>query len=124
MLRQARNNLKIEIRRNAVPLTVLAYPTIDNGYGDQVPDYSQTPIETPIVARVSLDRRGPVKDETQSTGLTTNFSRFILTDWNTPLVKDAVVKGLERDYKLNSVTPLIKFGGIYGYQAVLHEGSE
>jgi hypothetical protein len=34
-----------------------------------------------------------------------------------------IVTGLEREYKIGSVTPLIKFGGIYGYQAILIEGT-
>jgi len=124
MLKQARSGIQRLNKLEGQQLTLRTYPTKDNGFGVLIPDDSKPLIDKKIIARVQLDQKGPVMDGPSPAGLSTNLARFIITDWQTVITEKAIIIGLEREYIINAVTPLIKFGGIYAYQAVLIEGTK
>jgi len=124
MLKQARQGFENTIRKEGIQLTLKTYPLIDNGFGTLIEDLSQPAEESKIIARVQLDMKGPVQDMSGTTGMSSNLSRCIFTSWRNPVTEKTIIEGLEREYIIDVVTPLIKFGGIYGYQAVIKEGTE
>lgn len=122
MLEQVKKGLIDTIEKEGLILTMKTYPTKDNGFGIQIFDYSQAPIEKQAKFRIALDKSAPAVDGETSFGLSSNLNRIIESDYRTPMIEGAIIVGLEREYKIGEVTPLIKFGNKYGYQAVLIEG--
>lgn len=124
ILKNARNIFKQELKKNGKIYSYGTYPLVDNGFSVMIQDLSAARTYINILARIALERRGPVGDGIAPVGLSTNLSRFILTAWDQPLVQDGIIIDDLREYKIGAVTPLEKFGGIYAYQSVLIEGTK
>ena len=122
MIRQARKGIQKSISLNESKV-IIESPSkmIDNGYGILVPDLTSTKTYRKISCRISYEKK--MVDGVQSVenvGYSTNLSRFILTDYKTPIYKG------ERfdNYEIMQVYPLYFMGDIIGYQAPLKESKE
>lgn len=111
---------------NINPLTVnisRITATVSDGVGGQVEDPYGTPVPGSLTVRVCHEKKGPMGDESSPVGLSTNLGRMIISNYkNKPLQGDIIpFEGI--NYKVGVVDPLIKFGGLIGYQAPLIEAN-
>lgn len=124
LLKQARKSLKKLIEENPTELTIETYPQVSDGFGGTVQDPTGTPTTETQKVRISHEKKGPVADEEKPSGLSTNLTWFILSDYETVITEGQQIKDFDgRDYRIGAVTQLMKFGGIYGYQSQLVEGN-
>lgn len=122
MLKQVRDAIRQNIKMN--PSTVIiesASAMIDNGYGVLVPDLTGDKSYRKVKCRISYEKR--MVDGTpvvENVGYSTNLSKFILTDYKSPIYKG------ERfdDYEILEVYPMYFLGKIIGYQAPLKEAKK
>lgn len=121
-LRQARVMLEKNIDESPSDVILMRSSTIDNGFGELVPNPLDTsPTTTTIRCRIAHDRALPELGQAPS-GLSTNLNRMITTDWATLIVEgDTITESTLGSYRVGPVDPLMKFGGVIGYQAPLTE---
>lgn len=128
LLKQARKSVKELIKESLERIIIYRKPLIDDGSGNgvMVEDPYGDPEEFEIKCRISHERRQPSKLEDSAAGMSTNLQRFILVDWETNIYENDYFESndINKAFKIGPVDPLIKFGGITGYQAPLVEGEE
>jgi hypothetical protein len=124
LLRQARKAIIHKIALSPSTITIISYPLISDGFGGTMPNPMGTAISSSKTVRISHQRNQVPENELKNTGLSTSLSRFILSDYKTPLTEGTDVSSyLGKKYKIGAVDSLEKYGGIIGYQAELIEGS-
>lgn len=124
LLKQARKAIISKIALSPSIITMISYPLISDGFGGTMPNPNGTAVTSTKTVRISHQRNQVPINELKSTGLSTNLSRFILSDYKTPLTEGHEVSSHGgKKYKIGVVDTLEKFGGIIGYQAELIEGS-
>lgn len=122
MIRQARKGIQESIKLNESKV-VIESPSamIDNGYGILVADLTSNKTYRNISCRISYEKK--MVDGIQSVesvGYSTNLSKFILTDYKTPIYKGERFNNFE----IMQVYPLYFMGKIIGYQAPLKEAKD
>lgn len=125
-LKQSRDGIKKHIDESPSIITVWRKAMKDDGFGGTVEDPFSDPSDDTFKARLSHEQKGPELSNEVPPGLSTNLSRFILVDYETTIYegdyfKDAI---LNKSYRIGPVDPLVKFGGIIGYQAPLLEAEQ
>lgn len=124
LLRQARKAIQHKIKLSPTVLNMITLPLISDGFGGTMPNPSGPPVDVPIKVRVSHERNQVPKNEEKNTGLSTNLSRFVSSDYKTVITEGLEISSYEgKKYKIGAVDTLEKYGGIIGYQAPLIEGS-
>ena len=124
-LKQVRKGFIDLINESPITLYKQVYPMVSDGKGGMIENPFGTPTNVSIKCRISHERGIIVpKNNTTANGFSTNLERFVQVDYKTTITNGMNLKDFEGVvYKIGAVDPLIKFGGIYGYQAPLIEGS-
>jgi hypothetical protein len=122
-LKQARKGIKFSI--NESPETGIIYRKSlkSDGFGGLIEDpFGEEEINI-IKYRLSHEKKLPGNYEPSPAGFTSNYQRFILVDYETIIYENDVFESeqAQKRYKIGVVDPLIKFGGVIGYQAPLIE---
>ena len=123
-LAQARRSVKKLIAESPESIIIQRQPMTDDGFGGQVPDPFGDPTTVNLRVRISHERSQPASLDSTSAGLSTNLQRFIMTDHNADIQKNDVFEALGRSWRVGPVDPLMKFGGVTGYQAPLTDAAE
>jgi len=86
---------------------------VDDGFGGQMAGA----VDRWVFVRAKLSRRsaGPMPLGSVPTGLDTDFSMFILTDYQSEIREGDAFPG----YRVGPVDKIMRFGKIIGYQAPL-----
>ncbi len=122
LLKQARGAIKRMIEESPEEITILRKSMVDDGFDGLVINPYGDPEEINIKARLSHEKQFPGNYKNSPAGLSTNLSRFILTDHETVIYDgDSFESSFGKEYKIGAVDLLIKFNGTIGYQAPLIE---
>lgn len=121
LLKQLRTGIKKHIAESPTVITIFRQPLVDDGFGGTVESPTAAPDEFTMTVRLSHEQKGPEKLESVPAGLSTNLSRFILVDYETVIYENDVFEAINKNWCVGPVDPLLKFGGIIGYQAPLRE---
>lgn len=123
LLKQAKRGIIKLIRENLSIIIIYRKALKDDGFGGEIEDPFAEPTTNKIKCRISHERQGPEKLNNSAVGLSTNLSRYILVDNQTIIYENDSFEEFEigKAYRIGPVDPLIKFGGIIGYQAPLFE---
>lgn len=121
MIKQARRGIQESIKINKSVITLQTPPPlVYNSIGELVKDTTKQWTSKTVTCRISYESKIIDSQINAPTGASTNLSRFILTDYRTPLIK-----GQRFDnYEVGVVYPLYFMGQIIGYQAPLKESNE
>ena len=123
LLKQGRDMVRRSINESPTEITISVYPTKDNGFGDQVPDTSQPPDPVTHKVRIAHERGIVPKLEEYSAGLDSNRNLFLLADHNFTGGNGQLFTFTGREWRIETLNPIIKFGGVVGYTAQLVQGS-
>lgn len=123
-LAQLRRSYKTLIDRNPTTITIERMPMVDDGFGGEIEDPFGTPEVAAIKCRLSHERAIVPDNNSAPSGLSTNLQRYITVAHDVDIFEGDVFTALEKDWKIGPVDPLVKFGGVYGYQAPLVEATQ
>lgn len=124
MLTQIRKAHQTQININPEFIIIYRPVMVDDHSGGVCEDPSGAKTPVNIKCRISHEKSGPDMDENKSAGLSTNLSRFIITDYLNIIYKgDQFTDSYGRSWKIGPVDTLDKFGGVTGYQAPLIEAN-
>ena len=122
---QKRKSVQDQISIDPEYIVIYRTVLVDDHEGGLCPDPFGSKDPVNIKCRISHEQSGPNMDQTKGSGLSTNLSRFINTDYlNIIQQGDQFTDSLGKSWKIGPVDPLKKFGGIVGYQAPLIEARE
>jgi hypothetical protein len=124
LLKQARNGLKRLINESPEIILIYRKKLVDDGFNGCVEDpFDSGCPPDEIKCRLSHEQSGPDKLQNAPSGLSTNLLRYITVDHKTTIYEGDTFESekTRKRYKIGAVDPLIKFGGVYGYQAPLVE---
>jgi len=120
-LKQARKGIKKHVEENPTEIIIYRKPLVEDGFGGYVESPTADPDDFTITCRISHEQQGPVNNEPVPAGLSTNLTRFIIVDYKTTIYENDTFEAIDKNWMIGPVDPLIKFGGIIGYQAPLRE---
>lgn len=124
LLRQARKAIMQKIALSPSVINMITTPLVSDGFGGTIPDPFGVPTSVSKTVRISHQRSQVPENETKNTGLSTNLSRFVLSDYKTLLTEGCEISSYAgKKYKIGVVDTLENYGGIIGYEAPLIEGS-
>lgn len=123
-LAHARRAVKALINESPESIIIQRQPMADDGFGGQVPDPFADPVTVNLKVRISHERSQPASLDSTSAGLSTNLQRFIMTDHKADIQAGDVFEALGRSWRVGPIDPLMKFGGVTGYQAPLMDAAE
>lgn len=108
---------------NESPETIIFWrkPLVDDGCEGLVVDPFGDPVPYTVKCRLSHERKFPGNYDPAAVGFSTNLARFILSNWNNPLIEDDTFEAIGKEFRIGAVDILKKFGGIIGFQAPLIE---
>lgn len=121
-LKQLRKGFQAAINLNKSRIVLMRFPTMtDPITGETVRNQAGTKTSYPIYARIAHEREQvPINMETPA-GLSTNLSRFIITDYNQAPVEHDTFTWQGKDWEVGPVDEVVIFGSVIGYQAPLKE---
>lgn len=128
-LKQARDGVIRLIKESPTDITIKRAALVDDGAGNNklIEDpYDSTPEEITFTVRLSHEQRqAPNYGEVQA-GFSTNLSRFIMSRHTDVIYENDTFldNGTMKYFRIGPVDPLIKFGGVIGYQAPLIESED
>lgn len=124
-LKQLRKGFQDDINISKVLITLKRSPmTTDPITGDQVRDPEGVKTEHENYGRITHERSNPPHNRETPAGLSTNLNRMLMNDWlNMPYEFD-VFDWEGKTWEVGPVDPIIKFGGVVGYQSPLKEANE
>jgi hypothetical protein len=115
LLKQARKGYKASILENSqtITLSILA---------DPADPWSVVTTKT-FTGRIAHEKKAVSNLETGTAGLSTNLGKFLMVEYNINylVVGMIITDANSKDWKLGSIDPLEKFGGVHGYQCPLEE---
>jgi len=110
------------INQNKEKIVLKRYPlTTDPITGEQISDQSAEKVSIPIYARIAHEKAGVPINTEKSSGLSTNLSRFIITDLSFCPQEQDTFDYKNKSYEVGPVDPIEIFNTIVGYQASLTE---
>lgn len=122
-INQARRGIQFTIDES--PETVIVYrrAMIDDGFGGLVENPNSDEEAYTITCRLSFERKTVGQLNQSPAGFSTNLQKFILVNYQTTIYENDTFESNDnyKQYKIGAVQPLIKFGGVIGYQAPLIE---
>jgi|GEM_PF-2727191 len=123
-LRQLRDGTRAHIAEFSTIITPMRYPLAADGFGGMAPDTSATPVAQPK-ARVRLQHEsGSVPtNSVKPSGLDTNLSLYVLTDYSAPLIEGDFFEALGFTWTVGPVNPFPATGSLYKTEAPLVKGS-
>jgi len=126
LLKQARESVIALIKESPTKIIIKRVGLVDDGSGDGtlVPDPYGTPDDYKMTVRISHERRQAQNLSPAPAGFSTNLSRFIIVDYKTTIYEGDTFEALGKFWQIGPVDPLMKFGGVTGYQAPLKEAEE
>lgn len=125
LLSQKRKAITAQINLNPEFIIIYRATMVDDHSGGMVEDPTGAKTPYNIKCRISHEQSGPDMDDNKSSGLSTNLSRFIMTDYMNIIFKgDQFTDSYGRSWRIGPVDLLDKFGGVAGYQAPLIEAEE
>lgn len=108
-LNQIRKGITFQVNENPTECSIIVATT----------DPWATPVPKKFTGRISHDGAGPFFLTNNPSGISSNLSRYLLVDYTVDfLQKNDILNG---QWKILTVDPLSKFGGIHGYQCTLVE---
>lgn len=119
LLDQARRGIAAQIAQSPVVISINRYPTVDNGYGTQVPDTTQAPTVLTYTVRISHERQIVAQQQEAPAGFDTALALYLLGDAYFGGKEGETFTARGRVFKLGVVDPMIKFGGVTSYQVPL-----
>jgi len=121
LLKQARDSIKKMIDESPENITIYRKPMVDDGYDGEVIDPYGEGIPNYLKVRLSQEKKY-ANYERAPVGLSTNLVRYIITDYKSIIYDgDTFNSSFDKEFIIKAVDPLIKFGGLIGYQAPLVE---
>lgn len=109
------------IAENPEKITITRQGTTSDGFGGTVIDPEDSGSNVTLTVRISHERAQVPKYDPATSGLSTNLQRFILSDYQNEIQENDTFDYIDKAWRIGPVDTLIKFEGIYGYQAVLEE---
>ncbi len=122
-LKQARKGITASIKENPVTVVISRKPDKSDGRGGTVQDPYGTPVDSTVTVRLSHGTSGPFDDIENPAGLSTDYSRWLLIDYNGGVEDGDIFEAEGMRWQVGPVDKLERFGGIFGYQAPLKEAS-
>lgn len=115
-LKQARRGFKqlIDENRETMTIAISADPS-DPWASETNPEFT---------GRISHESSRQAPDLTENpAGLSTNLNRFLLVEYDVDFLQEGAIitDSSSRKWKLGPIDPLVKFGGVHGYQTPLEE---
>ena len=123
LLKQARDGIRRLINENPETIIIYRKELKDDGFGGLIEDPFGDETPHTIKCRLSHEKKFPGNLYPSPSGFTTNLSRFILVDHTVTIYEGDLFEAIDKEYRIGAVDPLLKFGGIIGYQAPLIEAS-
>jgi hypothetical protein len=118
LVRQKRKAIIAQINLNKKVVDIeTPPPMVYNSIGEEVKDTSKPWTINTIKCRIAYEQKSVDGQAEVASGFSTNLSRFILTDYKTPLQKGQRFE----NYEVGVVYPMTFMGEIIGYQAPLKE---
>lgn len=121
ILNQKRKAIQDKINLSPEVVTIYRNPLVDNGFGGLVENPTGTPVGHNIKCRVAHEKKGPDSEVDAPSGLSSNLSRFIITDYQTPIYKGETFTAIGKTFMVGAVDTLKMYGAVLGYQAPLTE---
>lgn len=120
-LKQLRDSIKKQIKESKSTITGSREPTISDGFGGTMPDPSGTPTIYTANVRISHERVAVQENQTNPVGLSTSFSKFLLTDYFCPCQENDKINDGTDNYKVGPVDQLVRYDGVFASQAPLEK---
>ena len=121
-LRQLREGVKAHISEQPTVITPMRKPLVSDGFGGVIRSGTA---EAQDACRVRLQHEsGSVqKDSVGPTGLDTNLTLYVLTDYRAPLEEEDEFEALGSTWRVGVVNAFARHGGIYKTEAALIRGT-
>jgi len=120
-LKQARKGILISINENPSAIIIMRKALVDDGFGGKVENPYGTATSLSMVVRIADSRRSVSDCTNVDSGFAQDYQKIIISDYESDINPGDVFEAEGKNYKINQVTPLYKFGGLIGYQGNLSE---
>lgn len=125
LILQARKSIAKLINESPEHIIIYRKPLILSSFGQYVESPTAEPEPKYLKVRISHIKNYLVHTETSPAGFTQDLQRYILVDHNTKILDGDLFEASNGvKYRIGKIDPLIKFGGVIGYQAPLLEAND